>query len=191
MLIPPLHSDAASDSFSLLRLAVEEPRLPAGFSRWRDAPPPADARIKAVLLKPGQYKLARGTEESIRAAHPEWALHAWQKMPPGQSLPPHWRAFPEFQPEAGLMCCVLYFDLRGDAGECSGFGRYRGGWPFGDFEQRTAYFGEPEPCDAARWAPYAWRTAHAIELGHARLAAAAGGTPGPSGHRFRLASQCA
>lgn len=191
MLNPPRFSDAASESFTLLKLTPSAPVLPTGFRPWRDASPPVDARIKAVLLKPGQYKLARGTEESIRAAHPDWALHAWQKMPPARTLPPHWRAFPEFQPEAGQMCCVLYFDLRGDTGECSGFGRYRGGWPFGDFEQRTAYFGEPEPCDATRWAAFAWRTAHALELGHARLAAAAGGVPGPSGHRFRLASQCA
>lgn len=190
MLIPPPLSDAASDPSCLLRLAPAEPTLPAAFSRWRDQAPPSDARIKAVLLKPGQYQLVRGTEDSIRAAHPDWTLLAWQKLPPGQSLPPHWRAFPEIQPAAGLMCCVLYFDLRGAVGESSGFGRYRGGWPFGDFEQRTAYFGEPEPGDAKRWAPYAWRTAHALELGHARLAAAAGGAPGPSGHRFRLASRC-
>lgn len=191
MFNPPLPPDAAGDAFGVLRLPATEPKLPAGFRRWRDRAPPADARIKAVLLKPGQFRLARGTEASIRAAHPEWALHAWQKMPPATSLPPHWRAFPEFQPEAGAVCCVLYFDLRGDAGECSGSGRYRDGWPFGEFEQRAADIGEPEPGDPARWAPFAWRITSVLDIGYERMGAAAGGRAGASAYHCRNLASCA
>jgi hypothetical protein len=87
-------------------------------------------------------------------------------------LPPHWRAFPEAPPAAGLLCCVMFFDLRGQHGDVSGYGRYRAGWPFGDFEDRTSQLGDIVPSDSSRWAPYAWRTANAAELGQAHLASA-------------------
>lgn len=169
MFTPPSRPDASA-SRSLFHLVPSmEPPLPAGFRRWRDAVPARGQCIKAVLLKSGAHRVERGTPEDIVARHPDWTPHAWQRVPDGLVLPPHWRAFPEVPPRSGLMCCVMYFDLRGREADCSGFGRYRGGWPFGDFEERSAYPGEPAPGDPQRWAPYAWRTADALGMGRPDL----------------------
>lgn len=167
---PPSSRPDASAAFSLIHLVPSsEPPLPAGFRHWRDVAPPADVRIKAVLLRRGQFLVERGSAETIIARHPDWTPHAWQRVPDGLVLPPHWRAFPECPPRSGLLCCVMYFDLRGREGEVSGMGRYQGGWPFGDFDERSAWPGEPQPRDPRRWAPYAWRVADGASMGFADL----------------------
>jgi hypothetical protein len=181
MLFPPSRPDASA-ALSLIHLVpASEPPMPAGFRHWREVAPPPGVRIKAVLLRRGQFRIERGSAESIAALHPDWTPHAWQRVPEGLALPPHWRAFPESTPRGGLMCCVMYFDLRGREGECTGLGRYHAGWPFGDFEERSAFPGEPQPRDPQRWAPYAWRLADGMALGRSDLGvlvaarAAAGG----------------
>jgi hypothetical protein len=156
--------DAGVSASAFQLLPVPALALPAGFNRWQDSPPDG-VPIKAVLVRPCQYRLASGTRARILASHPGWNPYAWQRLPQETRLPLHWHAFPDALPAAGAACRVVYFDLHGREPEQVGQGRYRGGWPFGDFVERRAGAEGGSPEDATRWAPFAWRPLDSLGMG--------------------------
>lgn len=159
-----LDAGASSPEFQLL--PVPDLALPAGFKRWQDSPPARGLPVRAVLVRPCRYRLASGTPARILAAHAGWTPYAWQRLPEEIRLPQHWHAFPDDLPTAGASCRVIYFDLQGRAPAFVGQGRYRGGWPFGGFEEREGAAGGGSPEDTARWAPYGWRSLDSLDTGH-------------------------
>ena len=145
--------------------------VPEGFVSWESPLRPFEDDEIAVLR--ADLAISRGVASELSRLYGESIL-AWRREAgfPPISLDPTWRRFPDDLPSDGQTVTAAFVDTigwralgRNGMGErrfepsVLGTCRYRAGYPFGIFIQRTPLRGRQSIDDARQWAVYAWRPA--------------------------------